>query len=227
METKVTKYAFEYGGMKYFRGNADHVRIGTYVQKKDPLGAKAYVDVENHIKLSYLKNIGRTGPIEVDWERQSKADVETNGDLKYFAVAAKGAVSASYEKAKSAKLKLMIFYIEEGTLKQILNGPADGARSFLAKEGGDGRIVSQVLVAMEASLAETFSTAGSLSSEAEGDVLVVTAKGGVTASGGVHGSNTITLAPNTTFAYKLMKVKDWDHGKNKILDLEADYKGMG
>jgi hypothetical protein len=227
METKVTKWAFKYGGMKFFRGEAYRVRIGTYGEKKDPLGPKAYLDVESHVKLSYLKNIGKMGPVEVDWARQSKADVATDGDVKYLAVTGKVAGSFNYENAKSAKLKLMSFYIEEGTLKQILNGPADGARSFLAKEGGDGRIVSQIFVAMEAQLAETFSTAGSLSSEAEGDVLAVTAKGGVSASGGAHGSSTIILAPNTTFAYKLMKVKDWDHGKNKIEDLEADYKGGG
>jgi len=227
METKVTKWGFYLGGMGFFRGNADHVRIGTYGEKKDPIGDKAYLDVESHVKLSYLKNIGKMGPVEVDWERQSKADVAADGDLKYFAATGKVAGSFNYENAKSAKLKLMSFYIEEGPLKQIVNGPADGARSFLAKEGGDGRIVSQVFVAMEASLAETFSAAGSLSSEAKGDVLAVTVKGGVTASGGVHGSSTINLAPNTTFAYKLMKVKDWSHSKSKIEDLEADYKGMG
>jgi hypothetical protein len=221
METKVTKWAFEYGGMKFFRGNADHVRICTYGEKKDPLGAKAYLDVESHVKLSYLKNIGKMGPVEVDWEKQSKADVAADGDLKYLGATGKVAGSFDYEHAKSAKLKLMSFYIEEGTLKQILNGPADGARSFLAKEGGDGRIVSQVFVAMEASLAETFSTAGSLSYKTEGDAL------GITASGGVSGSSTITLPENVTFAYKLMKVKDWSHGKSQIEDLEADYKGGG
>ncbi len=221
METKVTKWAFEYGGMKFFRGNAYQVRLGEYGEKKDPLGAKAYLDPEGHVNPSYLKNIGKMGPVEVDWERQSKADVAADGDLKYLGAAGKVAGSFNYENAKNAKLKLMSFYIEEGTLKEILNGPADGARSALAKEGNDGRIVSQVFVAMEGSLAETFSTAGSLSYKAEGDAL------GVTATGGAHGSSTVILAPNTTFAYKLMKVKDWSHGKSKIEDLEADYKGGG
>jgi hypothetical protein len=227
METKVTKYAFGYGGMKYFRGNAFKCALGTFGEKKDPIGAKAYLDPDGHVKPSYLKNIGTTGPITVDWTSQSKADVEANGELKYFVVAGKSAVSASYEKAKSAKLKLMIFHIEANALKQILNGPGDVARSALAKEGGDGRIVSAIIVAMEANLAEAFSAEGSWSSEAEGEVLAVTVKGGRTTSGGVQGSTTITLAPNTTFAYELTKVKDWDHGKNKILDLEVDYKGMG
>ena len=219
METKVTKWAFEYGGMKFFRGLAYQVRLGTYGEKKDPLGAKAYLEPEGHIIPSYLKNIGKMGPVEVDWERQSKADVAADGDLKYLGAAGKVAGSFNYENAKSANLKLMSFYIEEGTLKQILNEHAGTARSYLAKEGNDGRIVSQVFVAMEATLAQTFSTAGSLSYKAEGDAL------GVTASGGVHGSNTIILAPNTTFAYKLTKVKDWSHGKDKIEDMEGDFKG--
>jgi hypothetical protein len=219
MENKVTKYGFEYGGLKYFRANAYQVRLGTYGKKKDPLGAKAYLEPEGHIIPSNLDHIGQMGPIEVDWERQSKADVAADGDLKYLGATGKVAGSFNYENAKSANLKLMTFYIEEGRLERILNEQAGTARSFLAKEGNDARIVSQIFVAMEGTLAQTFSTAGSLSYKAEGDAL------GVTASGGAHGSSTIILAPNTTFAYKLMKVKDWDKGKSIIGDLGADYYG--
>ena len=49
----------------------------------------------------------------------------------------------------------------------------------------------------------------------------------VTAKGGKHGTQTITLSAGTTFAYKLHKVKDWNQGKTKIENMEADYKGMG
>jgi hypothetical protein len=61
----------------------------------------------------------------------------------------------------------------------------------------------------------------SLSANAKGAELQVTV------TGGKYGSETITLSPGTTFAYKLHKVKDWNKGKTQIEDMEADYQGMG
>jgi len=48
----------------------------------------------------------------------------------------------------------------------------------------------------------------------------------VTAKGGTHGTQTITLSKGTVFAYKLHKVKDWNKDKTQVLGMEADYKGM-
>jgi hypothetical protein len=115
------------------------------------------------------------------------------------------------------------FFIAEGPLTTMLNTDADGARNYLADEGNDGRIVSEVWVGMEVALADHFSTyaKGSLS---------VSAAGGnaqITVTGGKNGAQTITLSPSTTFAYKLHKVKEWNKDKTHIENMEADYKGMG
>lgn len=223
METKITKNHFEFGTVKYFRGKAENVEIGSYGQKKDPIGPQAHLEVQNRVKSDYLDSrIRYITTTDVDWNQTTKADVEVNGVLKFFGLDGKAAVNGSYEKAKNADLKLTKFAIDEGPLRTMLNQDADGARNYLAGEGADGRIVSEVWVAVEAELSEHFSTSASISAAANG----VGSGLEVTASGGKHGSQTVTLSKGTTFAYLLHKVKDWNNGKTQIENLEADYKGM-
>jgi hypothetical protein len=224
MATKITDNYFEFGNQKYFRGNAHLVQIGTHGEKKDPIGARAYLDPQSMVRSEYLDSRVQTGTVAtVDWGQTTKATVEVNGLLKFFGLNGKIDTKGTYEMAKNAHLKLANFFILEGRLKDMLNTDADGARYELANEGNDGRIVGEVWVAMEAELAEHFEMYGKSS-------LSVTAKGAeleMTVTGGKHGSQTISLSPGTTFAYKLYKVKNWSNNKTHIDDLEADYKGMG
>lgn len=221
MSVKITEHKFEYGAQGYFRGNAHLVELGTFGEKKDPVGAKAYVDPEDKIDRDHLVNrVNKGKPVAVDWTQTSKAAVEVNGPVSVFGLNAEAAVSFTYEKIKSANLKLFNLSIDEGPLKTLLNTDADAARNFLADEGNDGRVVSEVWVVMEAQLSEQFDTSGSVKVAAKGADL------NVTASGGKYGSQTITLSKGAIFAYKLHKVKDWNKGKTQIEDMEADYKGM-
>lgn len=57
MATNLTENYFEYGVHKYFRGNAHLVELGTYGEKKDPIGAKAYIDPQNYVLPAHL--VGR------------------------------------------------------------------------------------------------------------------------------------------------------------------------
>lgn len=222
MATKITDNYFEFGVNKYYRGNAHLVEIGTYGEKKDPIGAKAYIDPQNKVKREHLVNrVSKGQPVSVNWSQTTKAELEVNGPIKVFCLNASLAVTFSYEKIASANLKLYNLFIAEGALKAMLNTDADGARNYLADEGDDGRIVSEIWGVVEGDLAEHFDTSSSLAVSVKGADL------NVTASGGKHGTQTITLSAGTTFAYKLHKVKDWNKGKTKIEDLEADYKGIG
>lgn len=222
MATKVTEHYLEFGGMKYFRENAHNVEMCSYGEKKDPLGPRAYLDVQNKIKSEHLegrvKFNTRTG---INWNETTKAEVEAQGVFKFFGLGKDVAVNGSYEKAKEAKLELISFAIDEGPLKTTLNQDAGGARNYLADEGSDGRVASEVFVVVDAALADHFATYGSasLSVQAAGSSL------GITVSGGKNGAQKVTLSKGTTFAYKLHKVKDWNKGKTQIEDLEADYKG--
>lgn len=224
MATEITDDYFKFGEMKYFRGNAHILQLVTYGEKKDPVGPKAYVDPQNTVNPEYLKGRVQSDTVAIiNWSETDKATVEVNGSLTYFGLNGKVEAGGTYEKVKSANLRLVNFFIAEGPLTAMLNNEADGARKYLADEGNDGRILSEVWVGMEDELADHFGTYanGSLS---------VSAAGGnaqISVTGGKHGTQTITISPGTTFAYKLHKVKDWNKDKTHIDNMEADYKGMG
>jgi len=221
MATKITEHCFEFGAMKYFRGNAHLVEIGTYGEKKDPIGAKAYLDTEGTVKREYLApHVEKGKPVGVAWEQTTKAELEVNGPIPVFGLNLNVAAGFGYDKVKTANLKLFNLSIAETPLKQMLNNDAVNVRKYFAAEGNDARIVSEVWVVMEAELAEHFNTSGSVAVSVKGVDMNVTAKGGK------HGTQTITLSKGTVFAYKLHKVKDWNKDKTQIVQMEADYKGM-
>lgn len=221
MGTKVTEHYFEYGAMRYFRGNAHLVVIGTYGEKKDPIGVKAYLDEEDKVSREHLKTRVEKGyPVSVNFKETTQAELEVNGPLMVFGLNVNVAAEYNYGKTQTADLRLFNLSIPAGKLETMLNDDAHAARNFLAEEGKDGRIVSEVWVVMEAELAEHFNTSGGVALSVMGTDLSMTAKGGT------HGTQTIRLSPGTTFAYKLHKVKKWSKNKTQIEDMEADYKGM-
>ncbi len=220
MATNINENYFEYGVLKYFRGNAHLVAIGTYGQKKDPIGPKAYIDPQNTVLPQHL--VGRVikgPPIAIDFSRSSQTDVEANGvQVQVYGVALDVAGTFSYTRLKTATLRLMNFSIAEGPLMTMLNTDASGARNFLAGEGSDGRIVSEVWVVMEAALGDYFAGSGSITISAVGTDLKVTARHSTTSS------ESIVLTKGAVFAYKMHKVSDWNSGKTRIENMEADYK---
>jgi hypothetical protein len=228
-EAKVAKHSFAYNGERYFRDKSEDVQLGSYGEKEDPIGTKACLNVTNQVVRSTLK--GRVRYVTtavIDWDRQTQADVETEGQLKYFTFGANGTATFSYEKAKSGHLKLVKFVIDEGPLQTMLNNDAHGARKFLAQEGSDGRIATTVWIVAEGELAESFSTAASSGGSVTAEVtkaaqLQLTANH----SGGSHGSTTIVLEKGTTFAYLMHKVTKWNKDKTRIEELELDSKGLG
>jgi len=220
METNITENFFEYETNKYFRGNAHSQQIGSYGRKKDPIGAKAYLEVINRVKAENLEGrVHYTTTARIDWNKTKKAEVEAEGSFKFFGLNIKTAQGGGYEKAKSANLVLTSFAINEGPLQRMLNEDADGARKCLADEGKDGRFVSEIWLGVEGELAEHFATSSSfsVSANAAGTSLDITAKGGK------HGSQVITVAPNVVFAYKLHKVTEWNKDKTRIEKMAEDF----
>lgn len=221
MATNITEHCFEFGAMKYFRGNAHLVEIGTYGEKKDPIGAKAYLDTEGTVNREYLApRVDKGKPVGVAWEQTTKAELEVNGLVPVFGLNISAAGAYGHGEVKAADLKLFNLSIAETPLKQMLNNDAVNVRKFFAAQGNSARIVSEVWVVMEAELAEHFNTSGAITVGVKGVDMNVTAKGGK------HGTQTITLSKGSVFAYKLHKVKDWNKDKTQILGMEADYKGM-
>lgn len=224
MSVKITDHYFKHGGLKYFRGNAHLVELGTHGEKKDPIGAKAYLDPNGKIKASHLADRPiKKSTVDINWSSVKKADLEGDAVLKFFGLGRSHAVSFDYAKAKKADLQLINFSIAETPLKRCLNNDANTVRNSLADEGSDGRVVSEVWVVVEAELAEHVeSNWGTGHSWSFGSNTL-----DLSVSGGSVGTQTISIGTGTTFAYKMHKVKKWSKGKEEIEDLEADYKGMG
>ncbi len=222
MSIKITTHYFEFGANKYFRGNAHLVEPGTFGEKKDPIGSKAYIEPAGTVKASHLEGrLKFNTRVKIDWDSVSSAELQTGAQLRYLSLGVDGALAFDYSKAKAAKLELVNLSIDELPLVRLLND-ADVARSFLAKEGSDGRVVSEYWIVVDAKLGEHFATSG-------GGTIGVEAFGSnvkLTVSGGVHGSQTVTMSPGTTFAYKMHKVSDWSKGKESVEKVEADYKGF-
>lgn len=226
MSAKITNHAFEYGTVKYFRGKADGVELCSYGKKKDPIGAKAYLDVENIVKREHLAEGTRIKigtPVVIKLKDFAQNTVEENGKLKIFGIGLDIAEETSYSAGQKMDLRLRKIYLNLGPLKTMLNTDAGGARNFLAREGNDGRIVNEIWVVMSAELSYQFDTAKetTFGVSALGQQLEITTKGGSS------GTQKIKLSPGTTFAYLMAKVDKWtDKDKTKIEDLENDYKGM-
>ncbi len=223
MGTQLTEHCFEYNGRKYFRGNAENVEICAYGEKKGALTPSPYMAVQNKVKSEHLGGrVHGLGAVSIDWNKISTADIGAKGFLNVFGVSGERAVSTSLDAAKSGNVKLVGFGINEGPLKVMLNTDADGARKYLADEGSDGRIASEVWVAMAAEMATKFAaTAGySVSANVAGLGL------DISLNGSTGGSAKITISKGTTIAYALHKVKNWDKGKTKIENMEDDYDGL-
>jgi hypothetical protein len=228
MGTKITDHYFEYENRKYFRENAHTLDLGSFGEKKDPIGPTGFLEEHAKVMSSILApHVETDEPVSIDWAETSQADIGAGVNLKFFGVGVNAAQSIGYTNAKSAKLKLLPISIPEGKLIKMLNGdggakPAGTARKFLADEGADGRIVSQVWVLMEGELAEHFSSNASNSIE----VKALGQSVNISASGGKMGTQTIELSAGSTFAYKLHKVQSWtDRSKTRVERVEADYKG--
>jgi hypothetical protein len=222
MSTKITTHYFEWNGQKYFRGNAHLVEPGTYGEKKDPLGAKAYIEPAGKIKPLHLDGkLKYNTRTQVDWATVSGGELQAGADLNYLSLGKSGAISFDHSKAKSARLELINLSIDETPMIRMLN-EAGIARDWLAKEGGDGRIVSEYWIVVDAELSEYFATTAGLSV----GVKALGSHAGLTLSGGAQGTQTVTMSPGTTFAFKMHKVSDWSKGKDSVLKVEADYKGM-
>ena len=206
-------------GNRYFRRNAPTVEIGSYGEKKEPFTEANYLAVEGHVKYDLLNGKIRKGsPFKVNWERETKTDVEANVDY-YFVVG--GTKEFRYEKAKEAHLELVRFHIDEKPLKRLLNNDANAVRKAMKKEGKDARFCSSIWVVMSGQLAEQFSKSAALEvSGTTSQGLSITAKGGAEWSG----SETITFTPGTVFAYALHKVKKWNG--DKIKEMEDDWQGL-
>ncbi|MGK0362813.1 MAG: hypothetical protein ACI9U2_005135 [Bradymonadia bacterium] len=217
---KLSKSAFSYSGVRYYRGKVENVKLCSYGEKKTPITQANYLAVQNNVPGDTLSKVAVQieGPFPIEWSKFSKTDVDAA--ISYLKVGG-GTGSFNRAVAMKANLKLVKFYLNEGPLTTLLNKYANGARNHLAKEGADGRIASEVWVVMEAKLASDVANGGSVTGTASDGGFKVQLGG----SGSSKVKTTITVPPGTTFAYLLHKVKKWNKGKTKVENMQDDQHG--
>ena len=217
---KLTKVAFKKDGIRYYRGKAENVKLCSYGEKKTPITQANYLAVQNNVPGDNLAQVSVqiSGPFGINWSKYSTTDLSAS--ISYLKA---GGVKGTFTRAAamSANLKLVKFHLNEGALEKLLNNHASGARKYLADEGADGRIVSEVWVVMEADLASDVTTGGSVTGTGTGGGFKVKLGGSTSSTVG----STITIPPGTTFAYLLHKVKKWNQGKTKVENMEDDQHG--
>jgi len=225
---KLTKHMIQIGAMKYFRGNAHLVNLGTLGVKRDPIGPKAYIDPERSLDQdkieAYVKE--RNYAIGIDFKKFSKTNVEVNGKVKVHGVKLKGATSYTYSKLKTAKLSLLNLNLDRDQLKRLINSDRT-AFNYMKNEGSDARAVSEVWIVADAKLAEAIDAHGALNVSSiflRNDELNVKLK---LKNKKTH---TITINKGSVFAYKLHKIQSFNKRRKKatlITALKSDSKGMG
>lgn len=220
-QVSIGKNTFKYSGRSYFRGKSENVNLASYGEKKAPVGQANYLAVEDDIDRNTVKHVSVkiSGPYDISWSSFKEGDV--NAGISYLKTAG-GTGSFSWSAAKTANLKLVKFSIDEGPLKTLLNSHASGARNHLKSEGADGRIVSEVWVVMEGTLASRVKNCGSFDGAASSNGLKVK----INTSACAGASATVSIPTNTTFAYMMHKVKSWNGDKSRIEDLEDDNSGL-
>lgn len=220
---KITKHFFEHNNRKYFRGNAENAQLGSYGEKKDPIGPDAYLDVESIIKRELIApKMNCLGTVGIDWNLVGEVNGRGKAFVNVLGIKGEKSGEISVGAADTGNYKLVGFSINSGPLKKLLNTEADGARKFLEREGRDGRVVSEIWVVMSGKTSSAFNASANFAFS--GSVLGVGLD--VTSSGTAAGTKTVTLSPGSTFAYLMTKVKEWNKDRTRIVDLEPDYKGL-
>jgi len=220
MGTKVADDYFEYNEIKYFRGAAENVLIGSYGKKRDPIGSNSHLEVQTEVKSDYLvTRVQYITTIPVDWSAAADGGLKLSAPLNFFGLSGTISVAASFGAAAKESFQLSKFLIEKAKLEGMLNNDAVNARNFLADEGGDGRICSAVWVGVDDKLGKHFSSYGSAGAfSVNGSGLTFTA------TGGSSGTQTISLSTKgRTFAYLLEKVTNWSNNKTHVDDMKEDY----
>lgn len=199
----------EYNGQSFFRVGSDRVTLGAYGEKKSPVLKGNYLEVQSALPADKLAGkVKNVTTVAIDFSKSTKTEIEAN--LNGIKVVNVG-TAVTYEGLKTAKLKLVHLWITPVDITDATNATST-ALSRMKSYGNDGRLANDILVVMEAELADSFTTSSSFE-------VSVSATTGITVTGKHAATSTtdtkVTLSAGTTFAYLLAKPK-WNAAKTKI-----------
>ncbi|MEM9692834.1 MAG: hypothetical protein AAGA56_09840, partial [Myxococcota bacterium] len=183
-DVKISKGKFVFNSYPYFRGAAQNVELGSWGEKKSPIGGTNYLFTEGKIAPTHLAkiNVIEKGPWPVEWSKHSSNRV--NASISYITDAG-GTASFSKTRAERANLKLVLFRISPSTMIRLLNERAKTVRDSMKKEGAAARVVGEIFVAMEGKIASAVKKCGKVAGRASNGGILVKLAGtscGVTTS---------------------------------------------
>lgn len=211
----------QFNGQRYFRVGSQSFRIGVIGEKRTPLGKGNYLDVSDGLKDGSVK-VRKTGPIQVDVQRSSKAGFLANFKaLKLFDI---GSAEAAWERMVSRELVLCYVEADERALVRAIN---DRPRLLdsLRRWGRDARIGNAAFFALKAVTAKSF--VASESAEAEFTAHGLTVRPEVQAQ--QSGQTSIELPPEAVVAYA-MGIPEWSDKNPKdgsrLVGIKPDWQGL-
>ncbi len=220
MTIKMTDRYFKYGGHKYFHVSADEVNLGTYGKKKVPFGKVGYLDVSGRIRPDHLADEPlNINTVEIDWDHLTSTDIGATGGLTYQGVGVNVSHTFNLQRARSAQLKLVSISISENPLERVVKHEANYVRRQMDDEGNDARVVSKIWVAMEAQLADDLSV-GTMTGA---NVSYAGASLRLNIGTNIRNRSVVRLAPGSTFAYRLSRIRRWNNSRTEVEDLALDY----
>lgn len=219
MSAVVQENHLKFNGKNYFRVGSEDVSLGAYGEKKSPLTQGNYLEVQDRIPTPKLK-IRDAAEIDIDMSASTEKDILANIDVNGVF---QGSVGTAYSDLKTGKLKLVKLGIDNEDLKQAANDSPKAIDNLIAY-GNDARISNELFVILQDAAAETVTHASGFSVTADSGNIKLTVTGG----NGSSDTTTVTLSPNMTFAYGLVKL-DWDahqdKNKTRIVKLTDDQWG--
>src|SRR5262249_9740648 len=158
-----------FDGINYFRGGAESVSIGTYGEKKTPLLHQNFLAAQSDIPAAKL--VARPVTIAtIDFNKSKEADLKAGATVLRVG----GPGSGGGSDLKSGKLKLVKLEVRLDDILNAVNS-TPSVLSDLRSDGLDARVAHQIFVVMEATLADAFQGAASISFSKPSGKLQVTA----------------------------------------------------
>ncbi len=212
-----------FGGVAYFRGHAEEVEIGSIGEKRKPLTKQNYLEVKDRIPVRNI-DVTKATVVEIDFTKTSKSAFNTMVSAIVKGVPFEFSGDTTFKKLKSGELKLVKFSVSNNDMKKAANNSPQKLQSLI-EWGNNARIVHQVFIVIEASMANQFNN--NVNVDLSIGVKGLEAK--VNGTESASGTTTVEISKGTCFAYLLAKI-DWDakqkKNKTKIVDLDDDQWGF-
>jgi hypothetical protein len=212
----VRKSHLEHNKHKYFRAVSENIKLGSYGPKRKHPLVTNYLDQHDVLPLPDNTKIEQPTTVKINFGRSNTANFETGIPFKVVS----GNVQFNYQNAKEGNLVLVKLLIGNQLLLQLFN--RDPQLTGLLSHMKRPRVVNQIWIAAEATLAETLQRSAGVTAGFNSGLQVI--RFGVTAGGG-HTTN-IEISAGTVFAYGMM-IPVFNKKLGRYTQLRTDQWGLG